>query len=71
MKKTRNSSRANVQFLTQSLAARSNNQHSNTLNQSSSSLLSNRLNENSHNTNQLVSQEQQDPPIARPCSSQL
>ena len=51
--------------------AKSNNQHSNTLNQSTSSLLSNNLNENSHNTKQLTSQEPQYPPIARCCSSQL
>ena len=51
--------------------AKFNNHHSNTLNQSSSSLPSNSFNGNSHNTEQLASQEQQDPFIARPCSSQL
>ena len=53
------------------ISAKANNQHSNTQNQSSSSLPSNSLNENSHNTKKLTSQEQQHPPIARPCSSQL
>ena len=52
------------------ISAKSNNQHSN-INQSSSSLPSNNLNENSHNTKQLTSQEPQDPPVARPYSSQL
>ena len=50
------------------ISAKYNNQHSNTLNQSSSFLLSkNNLHQNPHNTKQLA----QDPPIARPCSSQL
>ena len=54
------------------ISAKYNNQHSNTLNQSSSFLLSkNNLHQNPHNTKQLASQEPQDPPIARPCSSQL
>ena len=53
------------------VSAKYNNQHSNTLNQSSSSLTSNNLNKNSHNTKQLASQESQNPPIARHCSSQL
>ena len=53
------------------ISAKSNNQHSNTLNQPSSSLPSSSLNEHFHNTKQLDSQEQQHPPIARPCSSQL
>ena len=53
------------------ISAKSNNQHSNTLNQSSFSLPSNSFNENSHNTKQLASQEQQHPHIAIPCSSQL
>ena len=53
------------------VSANYNNQHSNTLNQSSSSLTSNNLNENSHNTKQLASQESQNPPIARHCSSKL
>ena len=52
------------------ISAKSNNQHSN-INQSSSSLPSNNLNENSHNTKQLTSQEPQDQPVARPYSSQL
>ena len=50
---------------------KSNNQHSNTLNQSSSSLPSNSLNENSHNAKQLPSQEPQDPSVSQPYSSQL
>ena len=53
------------------ISAKSNNQHSNTLNQSSFSLPSNSFDENSHNTKQLASQEQQDPYMAIPCSSQL
>ena len=52
-------------------SAKSNHQHSNPLNQSSSSLPSNSLNENFHNTKQLASQEQQHQPIARPSSLQL
>ena len=51
--------------------AKSSNQNSNTLNQSSFSLPSNSLNESSHNKKQLTSQEQQHLPIALPCSSQL
>ena len=47
------------------------NQYPNNLNQSSSSLISKNLNENSHNIKQLTSQEPRDPPIARPCSPQL
>ena len=53
------------------ISAKSNNQHSNILNQSSSSLPSNNLDENSHNTKKLTSQEQQDSPVAQPYSSQL
>ena len=59
------------------ISAKANNQHSNTQNQPSSSLPSNSLNDTKqlakqlHNTKQLASQEQQHPPIARPCSSQL
>ena len=53
------------------ISAKYNNQHSNTLNQTSSSLPSNNLNKNSHKTKQLISQKQENPPIARPCSSQL
>ena len=53
------------------ISANSKNQHSDILNQSSSSLPSNNLDENSHNTKQLTSQEPQDPPVARPYSSQL
>ena len=53
------------------ISAKSNNQHSNTLNQSNSSLPFNNLNENSHNTNQLTSQKPQDPPVTRRYSSQL
>ena len=53
------------------ISAKSINQHSSILNQSSSSLPSNNLNENSHNTKKLTSQEPQDPPVARPYSSQL
>ena len=47
-------------------STKSNNQHSDILNQSSSSSPSNNLNENYHNTKQLTSQEPQDPPVARP-----
>ena len=39
------------------MSAKANNQHSNTQNQSSSSLPCNSLNENSHNTERLASQE--------------
>ena len=53
------------------ILAKSNNQHSDTLNQSSSSLPSNNLNENSLSTKQLTSQEPQDPPAVEPSSSQL
>ena len=53
------------------ISAKSNSQHSNTLNQCSSFLPSNSPNENSPNKKQLASQEQQDPAIGRPCSSQL
>ena len=53
------------------ISAKSNNQHSDTLNQSSSSLPSNNLNENSLSTKQLTSQEPQDPPVVQPYSSQL
>ena len=53
------------------ISAKSNNQHSNILNQSSSSLPSNNHNENFHNKKQLTSQEPQDPTVARPYSSQL
>ena len=51
------------------ISAKSNNQHLNNLNQSSFLYHLTILKENSHNTKQIVSQEQQDPPIARPCSS--
>ena len=53
------------------ISAKSNNQHSNTLSQPSSSLPSNSFIENSHNTKQLVLQEQQGSPITPHCSSQL
>ena len=53
------------------ISAKSNNQHSNILNQSSFSLPSTNLNENSHNAKPLTSQEPQDPPVAQPYSSQL
>ena len=53
------------------ISANSKDQHSDILNQSSSSLPSHNLDENSHNTKQLTSQEPQDPPVARPYSSQL
>ena len=59
------------------ILAKANNQHSNTLNQSSSSLSSNSLNDTkqlakqSRNAKQLASQEQQHPRITQPCSSQL
>ena len=53
------------------ISAKSYNQHSNILNQSSSSLPSNNHNENFHNKKQLTSQEPQDPTVARPYSSQL
>ena len=43
----------------------------NTLTQTSSSLPSNNLNENPDNTKQIASKEQQHPPIAQNCSSQL
>ena len=46
------------------LSAKSNSQHSNTLNQSSIFLPSNIPNENSDNTKQLASHKQQHPPIA-------
>ena len=45
------------------ISAKPNNQHSNILNQSSFSLPSNNLNENSHNAKKLTSQEPQDPPV--------
>ena len=48
------------------ISTKSNNQHSDILNQSSSSSLSNNLNQNYHNTKQLISQKPQDPPVARP-----
>ena len=48
------------------ISTKSNNQHSDILNQSSSSSPSNNLNENYHNTKQLTLQEPQDPPFARP-----
>ena len=54
-----------------SISAKSNNQHSNILNQFSSSLPSNNLNENSDNAKKLTSQEPQDPLVERPYSSQL
>ena len=53
------------------ILSKSNNQHSKALNQSSSSLPSNNLNEHSHNTKQLTSLEPQDAPVARTYSSQL
>ena len=53
------------------ISAKSNNQHSNILNQSSFSLPSTNLNENSHNAKPLTSQEPQDPPVAQPYSAQL
>ena len=59
------------------ISAKTNNQHSNTQNQSSSSLSSNSLNDTKqfakqlHNTKQLASQEQQHPPITRPCSPSM
>ena len=53
------------------ISKKANNQHLNTQNQSTTFLPSKSLNENSHNTKQLASQEQQYSPIARPCSSQL
>ena len=53
------------------ISAKSYNQHSNILNQSSSSLPSNNHNENFHNTKQLNLKEPQDPTVARPYSSQL
>ena len=53
------------------ISARPNTQHSDILNQSSSSLPSNKLNENCRNTKQLTSQGLQDPLVARPYSSQL
>ena len=53
------------------ISAKPNTQHSDILNQSSSSLPSNKLNENSRNTKQLTSQGPQDPLVARPYSSQL
>ena len=53
------------------ISAMSKDQHLDILNQSSSSLPSNNLDENSHNTKQMTSQEPQDPPVARPYSSQL
>ena len=60
-----------IKKLVKTISAKSNSHQSNILNQSSSSLPSNSLNKNSHNTKQLVSQKQRDPPIVRPCSSQL
>ena len=54
-----------------SISAKSKNQHSNILNQFSSSLPSNNPNENSHNAKKLTSQEPQDPLVGRPYSSQL
>ena len=53
------------------ISAKPNTQHSDILNQSSSSLPSSKLNENSRNTKQLTSQGPQDPLVARPYSSQL
>ena len=53
------------------ISAKPNTQHSDILNQSSSSLPSNKLNENSRNTKQLTSQGPQDPLVAQPYSSQL
>ena len=53
------------------ISAKSNNQHSNISYQSSSSLPSNNLNENSHNKKKLTSQEPQDPPVPRRYYSQL
>ena len=53
------------------ISEKANNQHLNTQNQSTTFLPSKNLNQNSHNTKQLASQEQQYSPIARPCSSQL
>ena len=46
------------------ISAKPNTQHSDILNQSSSSLPSNNLNENFRNTKQLTSQEPQDPLVA-------
>ena len=51
------------------ISAKPNTQHSDILNQSSSSLQ--KLNENSRNTKQLTSQGPQDPLAARPYSAQL
>ena len=48
------------------ISAKPNTQHSDILNQSSSSLPSNKLNENSRNTKQLTSQGPQDPYLVRP-----
>ena len=59
-----------MQVLT-TISANSNNKHPSTLNQSSSSLPSNSLTENSHNIKQLASQKQQHPPIALTCFSQV
>ena len=53
------------------ISAKPNTQHSDILNQSSSSLTCNKLNENSRNTKQLTSQGPQDPLVARRYSSQL
>ena len=53
----------------ETISAKSNNQHLNNLNQSSFLYHLTILKDNSHNTKQVASQEQQDPPIARPCSS--
>ena len=53
------------------ISAKSNNQEAKTLNQSNSSLHSNSLHKKYNTTNQLVSQRQQDPPIALTCSAQL
>ena len=53
------------------ISAKSNIQHLNSLNQANFSLPSKNLNQHSHNTKQLVSQEQQHPPIPLPRTLQL
>ena len=53
------------------ISAKSNIQHLNSLNQANFSLPSKNLNQHCHNTKQLVSQEQQHPPIPLPRTLQL
>lgn len=53
------------------ISAKSNIQHLNSLNQANFSLPSKNLNQHSHNTKQSVSQEQQHPPIPLPRTLQL